>query len=65
MSDGKWSGGAANRTWARPGSRYQSDGLTEEQRNALYEEHADDPFWDESCGQVHPLREHRECRAAS
>lgn len=62
MSDGKWSGGAANRTWARPGSRYQDDGMTGEQRGALYESVADEPFFDETCGAVHPLREHRDCR---
>ena len=65
MSDGKWSGGLANRTWARPGNRYGDDGLTPEQQHALFEEHADEPFWDETCGQVHPLREHRQCRGAA
>jgi hypothetical protein len=64
MSDGKWSGGIANRTWARPGSRYASDGMTGEQRRALYESVKDEPFWCETCGGAHPLREHRECRIA-
>ena len=63
MSDGKWSGGAANRTWARPGSRHYAETLTAQQQHELYEQHADEDFWCETCGGSHPLKEHRQCRA--
>ncbi len=62
MSDGKWSGGAANRLWSRPGSRHYPH---DPERGArLYAQLADAVFWCETCGRMHPLREHRECRAA-
>ena len=64
MSDSKWSGGIANRTWARPGNRYGSDGLDDDQRAALYDSVKDESFWCETCEGHHPLREHRLCRAA-
>ena len=63
MSDGKWSGGIANRTWARPGNRYGGDGMTPAQRHDLYESVADESFWCDTCEAKHPLREHRDCRA--
>jgi hypothetical protein len=63
MGDGRWSGGAANRTWARPGSRRVIEGDAE--RGArLWAAMKDEPFLCETCGMMHPLREHRECRAA-
>lgn len=61
MSDGKWSGGAANRNWARPGSRVSLDG-DQERGKRLYAQLAGEPFLCETCGRVHPLREHRQCR---
>jgi hypothetical protein len=65
MSDGKWSGSTANRAWTRPGSRYHHDGLTTRQRHDLYDQHATDNFWCDTCEMPHPLSEHRACRAAA
>ena len=63
MSDGKWSGGAANRAWIRPGSRYRRDGLSDDRRHELYEQMAGESFYCEACGGHHPLREHQACRS--
>ena len=63
MSDGKWSGGAANRQWARPGSRVTVLG-DRERAHDLFDLMAGENFWCETCGQSHPLIEHRRCRAA-
>lgn len=63
MSDGKWSGGTTNRGWARPGNRYRGDGMTAAQRHALYLSVAGELFLCDTCDGLHPLREHRECRA--
>ena len=30
----------------------------------LFEELKDTPFWCDNCGSMHPLIEHRDCRAA-
>jgi hypothetical protein len=57
---GQWSGGAANRTWARPGVRTRGDPAV---AAALYEALKDTRFWCDNCGSMHPLREHRNCRA--
>jgi hypothetical protein len=62
MSDGTWSGGTANRSWSRHGSRHYQEELTEAEVRELFEDKADEPFWCESCGATHPLSEHRECR---
>lgn len=65
MSDGKWSGSTANRIWARPGSRITDLPGDTERGHRLTEQLADAEFLDETCGRVHPLREHRECRERS
>lgn len=57
---GRWSGGVANRQWARPGVRTAGD---PELATRLDEEMAAVRFWCDNCGRVHPLREHRTCRA--
>jgi hypothetical protein len=62
MSDGRWSGGRENRDWARPGSRHYPEQLDAATRRGLYDAVADEPFWCETCGGTHPLREHRDCR---
>ena len=61
MSDGKWSGGTANRNWARPGNRVT---ITDDQARGarLYAELAGEDFLCDTCGRMHPLREHRQCR---
>ena len=64
MSDGKWSGGTANRTWSRPGSRVRHVHGEPERGRRLYAQMAGVPFFCETCGQMHPLAEHRQCRAA-
>lgn len=59
---GQWSGGVANRTWARPGHRttnYPGDRERSARLNALL---ADTRFWCDVCGSMHPLREHPACR---
>lgn len=56
---GKWSGGVANRQWARPGMRTHGDPALAAR---LDEELASVPFWCDNCGSMHPLREHRDCR---
>jgi len=58
---GQWSGGVANRYWRRPGVRTRGD---PELAARLDAELAPVPFWCDNCGRMHPLREHRECRAA-
>lgn len=60
---GKWSGGVANRTWQRPGNRNRNVPGDRERSARLFEALKDTPFWCDNCGSVHPLIEHRECRA--
>ena len=60
MSDGKWSGGTANRNWARPGSRTRVTGDAARGLR-LFEELKGERFLCE-CGRLHPLIEHRQCR---
>ena len=63
MSDGRWSGGIANRTWARTNGVI-TDLTGDTERGArLYELVKDERFLCETCRCRHPLREHRECRA--
>lgn len=64
MSDGKWSGGAANRTWSRPGSRHVHVHGDTERARRLYEQMKDVPFLCDTCGQMHPMVEHQRCREA-
>lgn len=60
---GEWTGGVANRHWQRKGHRGgHVQGDTARGRR-LFAELADEPFWCESCGGSHPLREHAACRA--
>ena len=58
---GQWSGGVANRTWQRPGMRVTGDPET---GRRLFEALKHTPFWCDNCGSMHPLIEHRDCRAA-
>lgn len=58
---GKWTGGVANRYWTRPGVRTTGNPETAAR---LFEELKDTPFWCDNCGSMHPLIEHRDCRAA-
>jgi hypothetical protein len=61
MSDGKWSGGSANRNWTRPGSRIKlADDAARSAR--LYELMKNERFLCDACGQMHILAEHRLCR---
>lgn len=63
MSEGKWSGGIANRTWARTRGRVTDLEGDAERGPRLYEQLADERFLCEVCGRHHALREHRICRA--
>jgi hypothetical protein len=60
---GKWSGGAANRTWQRPGSRERNVPGDAERSKRLFALLAHERFWCDNCGRLHPLIEHRACRA--
>lgn len=62
MSDGRWSGGIANRTWTRTDGRVTDLPGDPERARRLTEDLADAVFLDEVCGRTHPLREHRLCR---
>lgn len=62
MSEGKWSGGAANRTWARTNGRITDLPGDPERGARLFADHAHEIFWCETCGRTHPLIEHRDCR---
>jgi hypothetical protein len=61
LSDGKWSGGAANRSWNRPGSRAV---LADDSARALrlWQLMRHERFLCEACGQMHELIEHQACR---
>ena len=61
MSDGKWSGGLMNRTWSRPGSRHFKSDPEVDARLSAQMAHVE--FLCETCGRMHSLIEHRECRA--
>ena len=63
MSEGRWSGGAANRTWVRPGSRRSMTAEDVERGHRLYQQMKGVAFLCETCGQMHPLAEHQTCRA--
>jgi hypothetical protein len=60
MSEGKWSGGAANRNWTRPGSRLRTTDPERDRR--LFELMKHERFLCETCGRMHELIEHRACR---
>jgi len=62
MSDGKWSGGTNNRHWERPGSHVRNLEGDAERSSRLAAEMAAVPFLCDTCGQMHPLAEHRQCR---
>ena len=57
---GKWTGGVANRYWTRGGIRTYGDATLARQ---LYAGLAGTSFWCGNCGSMHPLREHKQCRA--
>ncbi len=62
MSDGKWSGSWLTMSWSRPGVRYskrdpQADAALSASMHQV-------EFWCETCGRMHQLIEHRECRAS-
>ncbi len=61
---GQWSGGAANRHWGRPGSRARNVPGDGERGPRLFTALAAARFWCDNCGRLHPLAEHRDCRAA-
>lgn len=61
---GEWSGGIANRTWQRAGNRNRKVDGDARRGQRLYALLKDERFWCDNCGNVHALREHRECRAA-
>lgn len=61
---GKWSGSTANRYWQRPGSRVRGVEGDAERGRRLWALLADERFWCDNCGAMHPLREHRERREA-
>lgn len=63
MSDGKWSGGRANRSWSR-GVRVTDWPGDAERSERLFEQLAGEIFLDETCGRTHPLDEHILCRRA-
>lgn len=64
MSEGKWSGGIANRTWARSNGTVTDLAGDAERSARLYEMNQAERFLCDSCGELHPLSEHRQCRAA-
>jgi hypothetical protein len=64
MGDGKWSGGAANRNWTRPGSRLRRIPGDAARSARLFEAMKYERFLCDGCGQVHQLIEHRDCRQA-
>lgn len=61
---GEWSGGAVNRHWQRQGSRQRNIPGDAARGARLYARLAGTPFWCDNCGRLHPLAEHRDCRAA-
>jgi hypothetical protein len=63
VSDGKWSGGAANRSWSRGTSVTGWPGDAERSER-LFEALASEMFLCEVCGRTHPLDEHTLCRRA-
>lgn len=64
MSEGKWSGGSANRAWTRPGSRRGMTAADIQLGHRLYEQMRTVPFLCDGCGMMHPLQEHHACREA-
>jgi hypothetical protein len=58
---GKWSGGAANRTWGRAGYVAPITKGDRERGRRLARELAAELFWCELCGGRHPLAEMRTC----
>ena len=64
MSEGKWTGGIANRTWARSNGVVTDLAGDAERAPRLYEMNRANRFLCEACGRTHPLQEHRDCRAA-
>jgi hypothetical protein len=66
MGEGKWSGGAANRTWGRfNGARVVAWPGDVERAARLAAQLAGELFWCDACGARHALIEHRQCRAAA
>ncbi len=63
MSEGKWSGGRANRTWARSNGQVTYLPGDAARGARLYALLAGERFLCEICGRTHPLREHRICRS--
>ncbi len=62
VSEGKWSGGIANRTWQRTTGRVTDLPGDKERGERLALEMDGERFWCETCGRTHPLIEHRRCR---
>lgn len=59
---GRWTGGVANRDRNVRYLNHQAPTLTRAEEHDLFERMADEPFWCECCGQMHPLIEHKDCR---
>lgn len=62
---GEWSGGVANRAWRRKGHRGAPVRGDAERGKRLFALLAQVPFWCETCGGLHPLAEHKQCRSDS
>jgi hypothetical protein len=62
---GRWSGGAANRTWSRPGNRNRNVPGDAERGARLFELLKHERFWCDVCGGTHQLIEISACRAAN
>lgn len=58
----KWTGGIANRERNVRRLHHPAPALTRDQERDLADRMAHEPFWCETCGQMHPLIEHKDCR---
>lgn len=65
MSGGVWTGSGTTRRWIRPGSRLTNVPGDTERGARLFDQLQHERFWCDNCGSLHPLIEHRACRAAN
>lgn len=61
---GRWSGGAANRAWGRPGRRGPPPAGDAARGARLFALLAGQRFWCETCNGSHLLRDMQACRDA-